>query len=780
MSTLSQVEPTRPWLAITTPEVCAIIRQAASKSAPGGDHITWRYLKLAMSKSPKFTTNLAIIFKQLVASRIMPSSLKRAETVIIPKPKKPDYTVPKVWRPIALLSCISKTLMGCISKCMQHDAITYNLIHPNQYGGLMGHSALDAGLLLAQCMAQAKAHGLFTSVLAVDIAQFFPSVQHPILIAVLEHQGFDPNTVGFISSYLQNQSTSYRWGDSSSKTYDFSVGKPQGCKISPVLACLYVAPLLLHLDDPDPESHHLVLLFVDDTAICAQSCSLDSNILWLVQEYTRWRLAFTTFGLLFEDSKTELFHSRPYMTQSRGKRIFNGNLPSCTIRGPTGDPITICPSKRWCYLGSIFDLYLKYSPHVDWWTNKAHSTLRAMKMLSNSVRGLTPSNKRRMYLTVVLPVLTYGFQFWYQPKARRRKLLYNCLQKIQHEAARWITGSFKTSPSSALEQLAGLSPLWVNLDLLYKRSAVCLAMIPDNTGVVLFSLQPLRWTSYPGVSLKLALRRLLPVHVMPPVRGPRACSPPPIDALRASSIPPIEEPSSYHYLNRPGLRIVDIAPERIVKVIPPPKTSPLRIWIENLKLLPDSYLSNNNNIYVVHASRPGNINKRSGAVGFALLEHDAPEFICTTPLDCTNVQELTLAGIVKCCEQLHFHTGKVTIFTRDQAAVVTAFDTSHGVNCHYSCTVDHLTRHWLAMSESNVLYICWLPKEYQLDELGSLPARVKATRSWRPPPATLSAASMLHKARIDFHNDWHAMVGLPKYSGHNRLPVTINRRRIAP
>jgi hypothetical protein len=97
----------RIYATIQTKEIRDVIRLAATKSAPGGDHITWSYLKKALSIAPTLTTHLAVIFDALLTRGVMPPSLKRAETVIIPKPDKSDYTKPKAWRPIALLSCIS-------------------------------------------------------------------------------------------------------------------------------------------------------------------------------------------------------------------------------------------------------------------------------------------------------------------------------------------------------------------------------------------------------------------------------------------------------------------------------------------------------------------------------------------------------------------------------------------------------------------------------------------------------------------------------------------------
>jgi hypothetical protein len=167
---------TRGWIPVKPNEVHKVIRAAKNKSTPGDDHIVWRYLKKAMKDSLSFTMNMAVILNVLVLNGRMPTSLKHTETVIIPKPNKPDYSRPKAWRLITLLSCIAKTFMGIFAKRFQHDTITFKLVHPNQYSGLMGKSTVDAGLLLAQHMAARKANGMYTSILAIDIAQLFPSI----------------------------------------------------------------------------------------------------------------------------------------------------------------------------------------------------------------------------------------------------------------------------------------------------------------------------------------------------------------------------------------------------------------------------------------------------------------------------------------------------------------------------------------------------------------------------------------------------------------------------
>ncbi|KAF8630281.1 hypothetical protein AX15_003015 [Amanita polypyramis BW_CC] len=211
----------------------------------------------------------------------MPSNLKRAHTVVIPKPNKPDYWKPKAWRPIALLPCISKLLMGVLANRLQHDARAHNLLHPNQYGGIQGRSAIDAALVFTEHAYQAKLHGMFTSVLAVDIAQFFPSIQSHIVVEIYHCQGFPKHLVQFLASYLKDRTTTYSLGTSTSKLFDMSSGIPQGCKICPIAVCLYIAPVLKTLLPWDPQSQQLLLSFIDDTALSTCLRSLDANIQYL-------------------------------------------------------------------------------------------------------------------------------------------------------------------------------------------------------------------------------------------------------------------------------------------------------------------------------------------------------------------------------------------------------------------------------------------------------------------------------------------------------------------
>jgi hypothetical protein len=77
-----------------------------------------------------------------------PPLWKEAIIVVIPKPDRPDYSLPKAHHPISLLECISKLLEKVVTQQIQHNLTTHDLIPTTQFGGRQHSSCLDTGLSL--------------------------------------------------------------------------------------------------------------------------------------------------------------------------------------------------------------------------------------------------------------------------------------------------------------------------------------------------------------------------------------------------------------------------------------------------------------------------------------------------------------------------------------------------------------------------------------------------------------------------------------------------------
>jgi len=94
-----------------------------------------------------------------------------------------------------------------------------------------------------------------------------------------------------------------------------------------------------------------------------------------------------------------------------------------------------------------------------------------MGMLGNSTRGLLPLQKRLLYCSCIVPIATYGFRLWFFAKAPTKAQV-SLLAAMQHKAALWILGAFRTSPTGGIEALAGLIPIQLHLKKLVKWSCL--------------------------------------------------------------------------------------------------------------------------------------------------------------------------------------------------------------------------------------------------------------------------------------------------------------------
>ena len=61
---------------------------------------------------------------------------------------KPDYDIPKAFRPIVLLNTVDKLIEKMIARKLQFDAVKYGIFHSNQLGDVAQWSTEDAGMFL--------------------------------------------------------------------------------------------------------------------------------------------------------------------------------------------------------------------------------------------------------------------------------------------------------------------------------------------------------------------------------------------------------------------------------------------------------------------------------------------------------------------------------------------------------------------------------------------------------------------------------------------------------
>ena len=75
---------------------------------------------------------------------------KEAKIIVIPKPEKPDYTIPKAWRPISLLQTFSKGLEKIIAQRVSEYLERTGQLALTQFGARPRRSTEQALTILVE------------------------------------------------------------------------------------------------------------------------------------------------------------------------------------------------------------------------------------------------------------------------------------------------------------------------------------------------------------------------------------------------------------------------------------------------------------------------------------------------------------------------------------------------------------------------------------------------------------------------------------------------------
>ena len=162
--------------------------------------------------------------------------------------------------------------------------------------------------------------------------------------------------------------------------FDVNIGVGQGSVLFPILS-----PFLYILENrfKNLKIPTSILSFVDDGLFIIQNKSFNISNSHLFCSYNILSKLLDSFGLVIEHSKTEIFYF------SRSQDVFNPpSLDLLLLGGPI-----LRPKDTWKYLGFIFNQKLSFHKYIDYYTNKAISTVKCMKLLGNLSRGISPIQK---------------------------------------------------------------------------------------------------------------------------------------------------------------------------------------------------------------------------------------------------------------------------------------------------------------------------------------------------------------------------------------------------
>jgi hypothetical protein len=160
---------------ITRHKVLGVLNRLAKKKASGPDRIPNEVLSLCASE---LADTLTAVFNRCIREDVFPSAWRSATTAIIRKFNKPDYTAPGAYRPIALLSTLSKVFETVIANRLTFWAESRKILPEGQSGGRRGKGCEDAMMALTMWVWQKWREGKTVTALFLDVKSAYPSV-HP-------------------------------------------------------------------------------------------------------------------------------------------------------------------------------------------------------------------------------------------------------------------------------------------------------------------------------------------------------------------------------------------------------------------------------------------------------------------------------------------------------------------------------------------------------------------------------------------------------------------------
>lgn len=120
-------------------EVYKAIWKPKPDKATGIDGLPSRFLR-AVTTEPGMLKAFSHLFQACVKLGYHPTEFKKANTVILKKQRKDDYSDPKAYRPIALLSTLGKALEAVVSNRLNICAEEHGLLPQEQMGARRGRS----------------------------------------------------------------------------------------------------------------------------------------------------------------------------------------------------------------------------------------------------------------------------------------------------------------------------------------------------------------------------------------------------------------------------------------------------------------------------------------------------------------------------------------------------------------------------------------------------------------------------------------------------------------
>jgi hypothetical protein len=369
-------------ISATEEEVYDMIKCIDTSKATGPDGIS---PKLLYEAGVTIVPSLTHLINLSLSLAKVPQNWKIAN--VIPLFKKGDKFDTNNYRPVSLLSCVSKILERVVFKHLYNYLRDNGLLSPNQSGFQQGDSTVNQLSYLYHTFCEALDKKKDVHIVFCDISKAFDRVWHEGLIYKLQRIGINGCLLHWLKNYLSERFQRVVIRGQASELGLIKAGVPQGSVLGPLL-------FLIYINDLTAVTRSNMKLFADDTSLYVEFDNPQTASDIINEDLEKVQSWADQWLVKFSPSKTNL------MTCSYKKKDY----PPIKFNNKT---LTSVDSQK--HLGLTFSSNLVWSSHIE-------QILKSVAPMADVLKKLKYNLDRKTiettYHSFIRPKLEYGSHIW--------------------------------------------------------------------------------------------------------------------------------------------------------------------------------------------------------------------------------------------------------------------------------------------------------------------------------------------------------------------------------